>query len=84
MRLLLELQQNLFEFLSPTYVPDLQEIAHAVNSQKLKSDQIYKTDYIQNVHGKGPADIEKSYPEYEHLRKVGKLASNVSLVQQSC
>ena len=56
---------------------DLQEIAHAVGSQKLKSDAVYKADYVQNVRGKGPKDVAKSYPEYDHLREVGKLTSAV-------
>ena len=51
-----------------------------MNSQKLKSDSTYKADYQQNIHGKGPSDLANSYPEYEHLRKVGKLINVVSKI----
>lgn len=60
--------------------PDVQEIAHALSTQKLSSDQNYKADYEKTMVGKGPVDAAKSYPEYDHLRKVSKQSSAVSTV----
>ena len=62
---------------------DVQEIAHAVSSQKLASQTDYKAEYVGEMLGKAPADLANSYPEYEHKKKVSKLASKVSVTLSS-
>ena len=60
---------------------DGKEISHAVCSQKLASKNDYKSDYVQDLLGKAPADLANSYPEHEHQRKMAKLASKVGITR---
>lgn len=60
-------------------IADIQEIQHAVEAQKVASDQPYKQEYVTTMVGKGPTDPAKSYPEYDRIRKVNKIISVVSL-----
>lgn len=56
---------------------ELQEIAHAVGTQKQASKKVYKEKYDAEVHGKAPADVANAYPEYDHHRKVTDQISKV-------
>ena len=57
-----------------------QNIKHALGTQKLYSSGNYIKDFKDNIVGKPPSDLEKSYPEYDFARSVSKLASKVIYV----
>lgn len=44
----------------------------------MASADAYKADFRKEVQGKPPHNVTEAYPEYEHLRKVGKMASQVN------
>lgn len=72
-----------FDFYKHTYVQnfhstDNQEIANAVSKQKLVSEGEYKADFKKNVLGKAPHNVGQAYPQYEHLRNVSKMTSQVT------
>ena len=58
---------------------DLQEVAQALSAQKIASPYPYKQEYREQVRGKGPDDPAIGYPEYDHHKKVGGLASSVRI-----
>ena len=49
----------------------------AVSTQQIVSPHPYKKDYKEQVMGKGPQDPTIGYPEHDHHKKVGELASSV-------
>lgn len=51
---------------------DLQEIAHAVSSQKILSKEDYKKHYKDHMLGQAPHDPAMAYPEYQHMREVSE------------
>ena len=51
---------------------------HAVSAQQIASPHPYKKDYKEQIVGKGPHDPTIGYPEHDHHKKVGELASSVS------
>lgn len=55
----------------------MQEIAHAVTTQKLASKEKYREDYKSNVVGKPPHDPSQAFPEYNHMRKVTEATNQV-------
>ena len=57
-----------------------QNIKHALGTQKLSSSNDYVKDFKENLVGKAPSDLEKSYPEYDLARVVTKMASKVRSV----
>ena len=57
---------------------DVQELQHAVSVQQIASPHPYKKDYKEQIVGKGPHDPTIGYPEHDHHKKVGELASSVS------
>nr|XP_039266500.1 nebulin-like isoform X9 [Styela clava] len=62
---------------------DLQEIAHAVSTQKLTSEDVYKEQFKKDVVGKGPNDPAQAYPEYKHHREVSKASSKAEYVKEA-
>lgn len=56
---------------------EAQEIGHAVEAQKLASKEEYKADFVKNMIGKSPHDSSIAYPEYKHLKEIGKITSQV-------
>ena len=52
---------------------------HAVSAQQIASPHPYKKDYKEQIVGKGPHDPTIGYPEHDHHKKVGELASSVNL-----
>ena len=59
---------------------DVQELQHAVSAQQIASPHPYKKDYKEQIVGKGPHDPTIGYPEHDHHKKVGGLASSVRLI----
>ena len=59
---------------------DVQELQHAVSAQQIVSPHPYKKDYKEQIVGKGPHDPTIGYPEHDHHKKVGELASSVRLL----
>ena len=59
------------------YHLDVQELQHAVSAQQIASPHPYKKDYKEQIVGKGPHDPTIGYPEHDHHKKVGELASSV-------
>lgn len=57
---------------------DVQDIAHALSTQKQLSNERYKEEYAKEVQGKAPQDTTMAYPEYNHHREVGKVTSQVN------
>jgi len=51
----------------------------AVSAQQIASPHPYKKDYKEQMVGKGPNDPTIGYPEHDHHKKVGDLASLVRL-----
>nr|CAB3264277.1 nebulin [Phallusia mammillata] len=63
--------------------PDIQEIAHAVDTQKQASTNQYKMDYKQNMVGKPPADPTSAYPEHTLHKKMTQLTSKPEYTKDS-
>lgn len=56
---------------------DVQELQHAVAAQQIASPHPYRKEYKDEILGKGPNDPAIGYPEHNHHKKVGELASSV-------
>ena len=57
---------------------DVKELQHAVSAQQIVSPHPYKKDYRDEIVGKGPQDPTIGYPEHDHHKKIGDLASSVN------
>ena len=66
------------KFFSFKIYTDVQELQHAVSAQQIASPHPYKKDYKEQIVGKGPHDPTIGYPEHDHHKKVGELASSVN------
>ena len=66
-----------FQIKKLIYYSDVQELRHAVSAQQIASPHPYRKDYKEQIVGKGPHDPTIGYPEHDHHKKVGELASSV-------
>ena len=60
------------------YPLDGQEISHAMVKQKLASPNVYKQEYMNEVMGRAPENVEISYPEHDMHKMLSILASKVT------